>query len=103
MFAVVQVGSLQYKVAEGDTIETQKLDGEKGSKVTLDQVLIYSDGKDVRIGQPHVKGVSVAAEVVSQVLGEKLISFKYRRRKTSSWKKGHRQQLTSLKITKISI
>ena len=102
MFAVVQVGSLQYKIAEGDVIDTQILDGEKGTSVNLDQVLLFADGTDIRIGQPFLKNVSVSAEILRQHLGEKVISYKYRRRKTSAWKKGHRQRLTALTIKKIN-
>ena len=62
----------------------------------------YSDGKDVKIGQPYLKDIKVTAKVVGTVLGEKLISYKFRKRKESAWKKGHRAQLTALNITKIT-
>ena len=103
MFAIVQLGSLQYKISEGDVIDSQLLDEEKGNSITLDQVLLYNDGSDTRIGQPFLKDVTITAQIVRQHLGEKVISYKYRRRKTSAWKKGHRQKLTSLKIEKIHI
>lgn len=102
MIAVVQVGTHQYKISEGDAIKTQRLDGKKGDKVNLEQVLLYSDGTKTQIGRPFLKDVSINAEIVGQVLGPKLVSYKYRRRKTSDWKKGHRQQLTALKIGKIN-
>ena len=102
MFAIVQLGSLQYKVSEGDVIESQLLDEEKGKSIALDQVLLFSNDSDVRVGRPFLKDVEVTAEVVRQHRGEKVLSFKYRRRKNSSWKKGHRQELTSLRITKIN-
>lgn len=101
MFAVIQLGSLQYKVSEGDTIDAQILDEKEGDSIKLDQVLLFNDGSDVRIGQPFLKDVTVTAQVVRQHLGEKVISYKYRRRKTSDWKKGHRQKLTALSIQKI--
>ena len=103
MFAIVQLGSLQYKISEGDVIDAQLLKGEKGDSITLDKVLLYNDGSDIRIGQPFLKDVTITAQVVRQYLGEKVISFKYRRRKNSAWKKGHRQKLTALRIEKISI
>ena len=103
MFAIVQLGSLQYKVFEGDVIESQLLKEEKGESITLDKVLLYSDGSDTRIGQPFLKDVTVTARVVRQHLGEKVISYKYRRRKNSAWKKGHRQKLTALSIQKIQV
>ena len=103
MYTIVQVGSLQYKVAAGDTIEVDRFDAQEGKSINLDKVLFYSDGKDVRIGQPFLKDVKVTAKVLGETLGEKKISFKYSRRKDWSWKKGHRAQLTSLNITKISV
>ncbi len=103
MFAIIQVGSLQYKVSEGDCIETQLLNGKKGEAVHLDKVLLVSNGTDVRIGQPYLKEAVVNAEVLNRHLGPKAVSFKYRRRKTSSWKRGHRQKLTSLRINKIQV
>ena len=102
MFAIVQLGSLQYKVSEGDVIESQLLEEKEGESIDLDQVLLFAEDSDVRVGQPFLKDVKVTAEIVRQHLGEKVISYKYRRRKNSAWKKGHRQQLTSLLITKIN-
>ena len=102
MFAIVQLGSLQYKVSEGDNIESQLLEGEDGKSLVLNQVLLYSNDTDLRIGQPFLKDVTVTAEILHQHLGEKLISYKYRRRKNSAWKKGHRQKLTALTIKKTS-
>ncbi len=102
MFAIVQLGSIQYKISEGDVIESQLLEGEKKESVTLDKVLLFTDGNDIRVGRPYLSDVTVAAEILRQHLGEKVISYKYRRRKTSAWKKGHRQKLTALRITKIN-
>ena len=101
MFAIGQLGSLQYKISEGDVIEAQTLEGEKKDSVTLDKVLLFANDADVRIGRPFLKDVTVTAEILRQHLGEKVISYKYRRRKTSAWKKGHRQKLTALRIKKI--
>jgi len=102
MFAVVQIGSLQYKVAEGDTIDADRLEGKEGKSITLDQVLLYTNGSDIRVGQPFLKDVKVTATVVKHLLDKKVIAFKYRRRENSKRTKGHRQQLTALNITKIS-
>ncbi len=102
MYAVIQIGSFQYKVSEGDTIETQLLDSKEGDKITLEQVLLVVDDLKVEIGQPFLKSAKITAQVVRHLKGPKAISFKYRRRKDSKWKKGHRQNLTALSITKIS-
>ena len=102
MFAIVQLGSIQYKISEGDVIESQLLEGEKKASVTLDKVLLFTNENDIRIGRPFLNDVTVTAEILRQHLGEKVISYKYRRRKTSTWKKGHRQKLTALRIKKIA-
>jgi len=102
MYAVVQVGSSQYKVREGDLISANRLKVESGEKKELDKVLMYADGNDIRIGQPFLKDVKVSTKVVKHYLDDKKIAFKYRIRKDSSTKKGHRQQLTALKVEKIS-
>ena len=102
MFAVIQVGSSQYKVSEGDIIQANRLDHEKGQNIVLDKVLLYSDGKDVKLGTPYLKGVEIKAEVLNQMRGPKVIAFKYRKRKDSARTHGHRQDLTTVKIAKIT-
>ncbi|MFP4472336.1 MAG: 50S ribosomal protein L21 [Candidatus Omnitrophota bacterium] len=102
MYAIVQLGSKQYRVSEGDVIPVDHFKEEPGKSVTLDQVLLVGGDKDVKVGQPAVKGASVQAEVVNDVMGEKLVVFKYRRRKDSALKKGHRSRMTALKIKKIN-
>ena len=101
MYAVIEVGARQYLVNKDDVIEVEKLIFADGEEVTLDKVLMFSKDKKVEVGAPYLKEVKVRAVVLAQVKGEKLISFKYRRRKSSHWKKGHRQQLTRLKIKAI--
>jgi large subunit ribosomal protein L21 len=101
MYAIVQVGSSQYKVSEGDNIETQLLDKEAGASIHLEEVLLLADGDNLKVGQPYLKDVTVEAKVIRQFLADKVISFKFRRRKDSKWTKGHRQKLTLLNITKI--
>lgn len=102
MFAVVQIGSDQYKVSEGDVIAADRFQDDAGKSVTLDKVLVFSKGSDVRIGQPYLKEVKVQAKVVRHLLDDKVVAFKYRRRKDSASKIGHRQKLTALSIEKIS-
>ena len=102
MYAVVQIGSYQYKVSEGDTIDANRLEGQEGHEITFDKVLMFAKGNDIRIGQPYLKDVKVSAKILKHTLGNKVIAFKFRRRKNSATKRGHRQRLTALNITKIS-
>ena len=103
MFAVVQVGNSQYKVSEGDVIRANRLDYEKGQSIVLDKVLLYSDGTNVKLGTPYLKDVEVKAEILNQMRAPKVIAYKYRKRKDSARTHGHRQDLTSVKIAKISL
>jgi large subunit ribosomal protein L21 len=102
MFAVVQLGNKQFKVSEGETIQAHRLDFEAGQKITLD-VLLVSDGTTVKVGTPFLKDAQVKAEVLSHPRAPKVIAFKYRKRKDSARTHGHRQDLTSVKIEKISL
>ena len=97
MFAVIRTGGKQYKVQSGDVIEVEKLDGNEGDKVALAEVLVV-DGKG---GAPMVTGASVKAELVAQKRADKVVIFKKKRRQNYRRKKGHRQNLTVLKITDI--
>lgn len=102
MFAVIKTGGKQYKVAKDDVIEVEKLAGDAGKKIDLTEVLMLGEGGKVEIGSPLLKGAKVSAEVLAQARGEKIIVFKKRRRKNYRRKKGHRQDLTKLRITAIS-
>ena len=102
MYAIIEVGAKQYTVKKGDIITVENLDSQPHGEVTFDKVLLLSKDKKVEVGQPYVKDARVTAEVLSQVRGEKKITFKYRRRKASHTKKGHRQYLTKLSIKEIS-
>ncbi|MDB5510069.1 MAG: rplU [Hyphomicrobiales bacterium] len=102
MFAVIKTGGKQYKVAAEDKITVMTLAGEPGDKVTFDDILMLVDGDSMQIGAPFLSGVSVSAEIVEQDRGPKVIAFKKRRRKNSKRKRGHRQDLTILRITGIS-
>ncbi len=103
MYAILELGGKQYKVAPKDVIEVNKLETEANEMMTFDKVLLVADGKKITIGQPYVKGATVEADVVAQVKAPKVIVFHYRRRKDSHKKTGHRQQLTQLKIKKINL
>lgn len=104
MYAIVQVGGKQYNVKEKDVIEVEKQEGKEGKEIALNKVLLVSSGKDdIVVGAPYVKDAKVAATVLRQLKARKTISYKYRRRKSSHWTKGHRQQLTRLAIKKISV
>lgn len=103
MFVIVQIGSSQYKVQEGDTITVSRLEGKEDKDISLEKVLMLVDGKDVRIGQPYLKDVKIKAKVLGHPRGPKTIAFKFRRRKHSQSLKGHRNELTSLNITKIFV
>lgn len=98
MFAVIKTGGKQYKVAPNDVIRVEKLPGQAGDTVTLDQVLMVDD----KIGAPMVAGASVTATLLEQTRGEKVIIFKKKRRQNYRRKKGHRQELTVLRITGIA-
>ena len=97
MFAVVRTGGKQYRVAAGDKIVVEKLAGEAGDSITLDDVLLAGDGGEVK----DASGIKVAAEIVAQAKGEKVIVFKKRRRHNYRRRHGHRQQHTILKIVSI--
>jgi large subunit ribosomal protein L21 len=104
MYAVIATGGKQYRVQPGETIKIEKLDGvaDKGA-VEFDQVLLVADGTDVKIGAPTLPGAKVTGEVqVAEGKGEKLLIYKYRRRKGYRRKNGHRQLFTAVKITNIS-
>jgi large subunit ribosomal protein L21 len=101
MYAIVEVGAKQYSVKKDDIIEVNKQDVKEGKDIVLDKVLLLSKDKKVEVGQPYLKDVKINAEVLKQISGEKTISFKYRRRKSSHWTKGHREKLTRIKITDI--
>ena len=101
MYAVMKTGGKQYRVAQGDTVEVERLSGEVGEQVKFDTVLLVGGEGEARIGTPTLADAAVTAEIVEQKLGSKIIVFKKKRRKSYSRKQGHRQQLTKLKIVEI--
>ena len=100
MFAVIKTGGKQYKIAANDKVTVERLAGEPGDKVELAEVLMIG-GDSVTVGSPTVAGAVVACEIVEQSRGDKVIAFKKRRRQNSRRKRGHRQLLTTVKITEI--
>jgi large subunit ribosomal protein L21 len=103
MYAVIQTGSKQYRVAEGETLRVEKLAVSPGDKVSFSPLLFADDGGNVQIGKPEVSGIKVEAEVLGQDKGDKIIVFKYKRRKSYRRKTGHRQPFTALKIVSIKV
>ncbi len=100
MFAVIKTGGKQYRVAADDVLKIEKVVGEPGEIIQLGDVLVVG-GDNVTLGSPTVAGASVAAEVLEQGRGPKVIAFKKRRRKNSRRKRGHRQEFTLLRVTEI--
>jgi large subunit ribosomal protein L21 len=103
MYAIIKTGAKQHKVSEGDVLSVEKLVGNKGDEVVFNEVLMFSDDKEVKIGKPFVDGAKVVGQIIAQKKGPKLIVYHMKRRKGFHKKTGHRQSLTSMKITKISM
>lgn len=101
MFAVIETGGKQYKVAENDIIKVEKLPGKAGDTVKLESVLMMGDEKQVKVGTPRLAGTSVTAKILEQSRGDKIIVFKKKRRKKYRRTQGHKQDLTVLQITSI--
>lgn len=102
MYAVIKTGGKQYRVAQGDTLRVEKLDGAEGDSVNFDQVLMVADGDDIKVGAPFVEGGKVTATVKAQGRGKKVEIIKFRRRKHHMKRQGHRQSYTELEITGIT-
>ncbi|MCU0666134.1 MAG: 50S ribosomal protein L21 [Candidatus Omnitrophica bacterium] len=101
MYAVIEVGSKQYLVKKGDTLEVERQGVASGQVYSLDKVLLLSNEDKIEVGTPYVKGATVKAKVLKEVKTDKAISFKYRRRKSSHWKKAHRQKLSLIEVEEI--
>ena len=101
MYAVIQTGGKQYRAEPGQTLWVEKLAGNAGDKVSFDQVLLVANDGKVAVGKPTVAGATVSGSIVEQGLGEKLVVFKFRRRKNYVRRNGHRQELTAVKIDTI--
>ena len=103
MYAVVSSGGKQYRVQQGEILKVEKISGEVGSPVSFDRVLMCADGDNVKIGQPVIEDAIVTGHIIEQGKANKIIVFKYKRRKRYRRKQGHRQQFTAVKIDKINI
>ncbi len=103
MYAVIETGGKQYRVEVGTELEVELLDVQPGDAITLDRVLLVADGADASIGRPIVADAVVSAQVLRQDRGPKLIAFKYRPKARSRTKKGHRQELTVLRVTDVRL
>jgi large subunit ribosomal protein L21 len=101
-YAVIETGGKQYRVSEGDYLNVERLHVDAGTEITIDRVLMLGGDGSTRIGTPVVDGATVTATVDAHMRGEKIVVFKYKKRKNYRRKQGHRQELTKLTITGIS-
>jgi len=102
MYAIIQTGGKQYKVAEGDSLKVEKIPGVEGQEISFKRVLFYRNAEDAKIGTPLLESASVEAEIVRNGQAKKILVFKKKRRKGYSKKQGHRQEFTEIKIKKIN-
>lgn len=103
MYAVIKTGGKQYRVAQGDEVKIERLPGEVGDSVTFDQVLLTSDGDDVKVGQPFVENTKVVGQITRQDKDKKVVITKYKKRKGYRRKNGHRQEFSLIKINDIGL
>ena len=103
MYAVIKTGGKQYRVSSGEKLKVEQLTADVGSQITIDQVLLVSDGDKVSVGQPLVAGAKVEATVVNHGRADKVRIFKLRRRKHYKKQQGHRQNFTEIQVDKISV
>lgn len=102
MYAVIETGGKQYKVAQGDVVFVEKLDVEEGAEITFDKVLMAADGENVKVGTPVVEGATVTAKVLKNGKAKKVLVFKMKRKKNERKKRGHRQPFTKVEITAVN-
>jgi len=102
MYAIVDINGIQTKVTPDAVLEVPAFDGEPGTKFTFDKVLLVGNGDKISIGQPSIKGASVAIEIVEHLRGPKLRIFKFKRRRAYRRRKGHRDSLTRIRVTAIT-
>lgn len=103
MYAVIETGGKQYRVAKDDVILVEILKAKDGGEISLNKVLLAKDGNSVHVGNPHLKGAHVVCEVLGHVKQDKVVAYKYKRRKSEKKKIGHRQGLIKLKVKEIAI
>ncbi|NQU03919.1 MAG: 50S ribosomal protein L21 [Syntrophaceae bacterium] len=101
MYAVIKTGGKQYKVSEGEFLKIEKIEGNRGDAVSLDDVLMISRDGEIKVGTPTVEGAKVVGEIIGQTRGSKITVFKMKKRKGYRRKTGHRQNLTNLRIKEI--
>lgn len=101
MYAIIQTGGKQFRVAKGDVIDVELLNETENSKISFTDVKLFHDGKKGIVGSPKVEGCQVQGEILGEVKGPKVFAFQYKRRKSSSRKVGHRQRFNRVKITDI--
>jgi large subunit ribosomal protein L21 len=102
-YAIFRSGGKQFRAEKGVTLRLPSLPGEAGAKVEFNDILLGSDGSNVKVGVPMLKGASVTAEIVKQGLGDKIVVFKFKRRKNYAKKQGHRQKFTEVRIHDITL
>ena len=103
MYAIVDTSGTQVKVEEGKKIVVPFIDEEIGKEIELDKVLLLSDGKETKVGQPYLENVKVTAKLIGEQKGKKIIVFKYKKRKRQRKKRGHRQNYSVIEINKVSV
>ena len=101
MYAIVQINGIQTKVTPDETLEVPRLKGNPGDKLTFDHVMLVSDGDKITVGRPFVSGASLTAEVVDHFRGPKLRMFKFKRRNDYRKRRGHRDEITRIRVTGI--
>ena len=102
MYAVIQTGGKQYRVAQGSTLKVEKIEADEGASVELDKVLMIADGDDVKVGAPYLDGGKVTATIKAHGRGRKVKIIKFKRRKQHLKRQGHRQAFTEIEVTGIS-
>src|SRR5262245_13180753 len=102
MYAIVNINGVQTKVAPDEVLSVARLDGKPGDTLTFDQVLLFADGEKIAVGQPFLKGASLTAEVIEHVRGKKLRIFKFKRRNDFRKRRGHRDELTRIRVSSIT-
>jgi large subunit ribosomal protein L21 len=102
-YAIFKAAGQQFRATKGETVRVPKLDGEPGAKITFEEVLLSSDGKKVKAGQPTVKGARVVGQIVRHGRDNKLFVFRFKRRKNYRRKTGHRQDFTEIKVTDLKL
>lgn len=103
MYAVIKTGGKQYRIAPGEEIQVEKLPGNVGDRVTFEEVLLTSDGDNVKVGKPFLENAKVLARITGQGKGRKVVVFKYKKRKGYRRKRGHRQHYSLVRVENIEI